>query len=375
MKFDKLRELYYDPSTGFSGADKLYKRVKELGLPFTKSDIKKFLEDQEVDQVFAKRKVKHYYPLVAYKPFSRIQIDLADVSQLAHWNQRVKFLFCGIDVYSRWAWVIPLKSKSEMEVFNAFKLIVEDIEKRTGFPPSQVDSDMEASFLSRRFKAYCKDKLISQKLLPLEDYKGTAVVDRLIRSLRELINRYLTANTTKTYIDVLPLLVENYDSRVNQGIKTAPIEAVSDPDYDEKYWRIIKNKVSKAKASATKAGYSDFKIGDKVRGLLRKKVFEKGTSQKWSSSIHKVEEMRDGLYFVNGRVSGYKPYELQKVGEVETLPKDEAVATALEEEEKQVVADRRLTRAMNKEGVEAKPSAPRQARVKRPRDFGPVILQ
>jgi hypothetical protein len=372
---ESLRQIYYDPATGFSGADKLYKRSKELGLSLTKAQIKKFLEDQETDQVFAKRKVKHYFPLVAYSAFSRIQIDLADVSQLAHWNNRVKFLFCGIDIFTRYAWIIPLKSKGEMEVFNAFKLIVEDIEKRTGFPPSQVDSDMEASFLSRRFKKYCEDKLISQKLLPIDDYKGSGVIDRFIRSLREMINKYLTAYTTKTYIDVLPQLVENYNSRVNQGIQTAPNDAILDPDFDEKYWRIIKNKVSKAKASATQAGYSDFKIGDKVRVLLRKKVFEKGTNAKWSSSIHKVEEMRDGLYFVNGRVSGYKPYELQKVGEVETLPKDEAVATALEEEEKQVVADRRLTRRMNKEGVEAKPSAPREARVKRPRDFGPVILQ
>jgi hypothetical protein len=86
-----------------------------------------------------------------------------------------------------------------------------------------------------------------------------------------------------------------------------------------------------------------------------------------------ITSMEGGEYFVSDRVGGYKPYELQKVGVVEKLPQDAEAVARLEAESKQVVAEKRMTRKMNKEGIEASASvsAPREQRVKKPRDIGP----
>ena len=37
-------------------------------------------------------------------------VDLADM-QLSKFNKRICFLLCVVDIYSKYAWVIPLKNK------------------------------------------------------------------------------------------------------------------------------------------------------------------------------------------------------------------------------------------------------------------------
>ena len=39
-----------------------------------------------------------------------------------------------------------------------------------------------------------------------------AIVERVHRTIREMIGRYMQINNTKKYIDVLPKLVENYNN-------------------------------------------------------------------------------------------------------------------------------------------------------------------
>jgi hypothetical protein len=375
-RMDELAKLYYDPKTGFSGSDALYKRAKAHGLKLSKAEVVAFLKKQEVAQTFARRKVKHHYPLISYSPFSRVQIDLMDISQLAHWNGGVKFLFCAIDSFTRYGFALPLKSKNDSEVLQAFNQIVHEITQIRGFPMIQLDSDQEPSFRSRAFEAYCEDNRIHQHFLALHDYKGTAFVDRFIRTLRELMNRYMVAHSTKRYVDVLDELVANYNTRVNQGIRATPEQAKTNPAFGTKYWELAQKKIKKASSAAEQGDYTGLQVGEKVRVLLRKQLFDKGTVQKWSTTTHVVERTADGQYFVSGRVGGYKVYELQRVGEeVEKLPRDEEVVGVLENEAKQVKTGKQMDRAMRKEGIDPVVLEPRTSRVKKPRDFGPVILQ
>ena len=51
-------------------------------------------------------------------------VDLADIQLISKFNQRFKLLLCVIDIYSRYAWVIPLKDKKGITITNAFQDIV-----------------------------------------------------------------------------------------------------------------------------------------------------------------------------------------------------------------------------------------------------------
>ena len=47
--------------------------------------------------------------------------DLADVQLLNKFNKRIRFLLSVIDIYSKCAWVIPLKDKKGIIITNAFQ--------------------------------------------------------------------------------------------------------------------------------------------------------------------------------------------------------------------------------------------------------------
>ena len=52
------------------------------------------------------------------------QGDLADVSNLAKYNDKHRFLFCLLDVFSKFAWVVPIKDKSGKTFVEAFKSVL-----------------------------------------------------------------------------------------------------------------------------------------------------------------------------------------------------------------------------------------------------------
>ena len=40
-------------------------------------------------------------------------VDLADMQSLSRYNKRIKYLFCAIDLFSKYVWVIPMKDKKK----------------------------------------------------------------------------------------------------------------------------------------------------------------------------------------------------------------------------------------------------------------------
>ena len=53
-------------------------------------------------------------------------VDLADVQLLSKFNKGFRFLLCVIDIFSKYAWVIPLKDKNGISIVNAFQIILKE---------------------------------------------------------------------------------------------------------------------------------------------------------------------------------------------------------------------------------------------------------
>ena len=51
-------------------------------------------------------------------------VDLADMQSLSKYNKGIKYLLCAIDLFSKYAWVVPLKDKRGISIVNAFPKIV-----------------------------------------------------------------------------------------------------------------------------------------------------------------------------------------------------------------------------------------------------------
>ena len=52
------------------------------------------------------------------------QMDLADMQSMQKFNNGYRYLLVCIDVFSKYAWVIPLKNKTGLSLVKAFKVIL-----------------------------------------------------------------------------------------------------------------------------------------------------------------------------------------------------------------------------------------------------------
>ena len=57
-------------------------------------------------------------------------VDLADMQLLSKFNKGFKFLLCVIDIFSKYAWVIPLKDKKGISIVNAFQKILKESNRK-----------------------------------------------------------------------------------------------------------------------------------------------------------------------------------------------------------------------------------------------------
>ena len=58
------------------------------------------------------------------------EVDLADMQSLSRKNKGIKHLLCAIDLYSKYAFVIPLKDKNEISIVNAFDKIIKQSNRK-----------------------------------------------------------------------------------------------------------------------------------------------------------------------------------------------------------------------------------------------------
>ena len=56
--------------------------------------------------------------------------DLADKQLLSKFNIGFRFLFCVIDTYSKYAWVVSLKDKKGVSIVNAFQITLKDSNRK-----------------------------------------------------------------------------------------------------------------------------------------------------------------------------------------------------------------------------------------------------
>ena len=51
-------------------------------------------------------------------------VDLADMQSLSKYNKGIRYLLCTTDLFSKYAWVVPLNNRTEIAIVNAFQRII-----------------------------------------------------------------------------------------------------------------------------------------------------------------------------------------------------------------------------------------------------------
>ena len=202
--------------------------------------------------------------------------DLADMTAFKDYNDGYTFLLLVIDIFSKYGWIVPLKNKKGETIVKALK----DIFKESGRRPAKLWTDKGREF----FNEDVKDLV---ELYATENEEKSSIAERWIRTMKEKMFKYFTDNSTYTYIDVLPDLVEDYNNTVHSSTKLTPVEA-SKEENELKVWRNLYPDRYKTSRLNPK-----FSVGDEVRITKKKKVFEKGYTTRWTEEIFTIKEIRE----------------------------------------------------------------------------------
>ena len=73
--------------------------------------------------------------------------DLADMQLISKFNKGFRFLLCVIDIFSKYAWVVPLKNKG-ISIVNAFQKILNDSNRK----PNKIRLDKGSEFYNSSVK-------------------------------------------------------------------------------------------------------------------------------------------------------------------------------------------------------------------------------
>ena len=79
--------------------------------------------------------------------------DLVDMQLISKFTKGFRFLLCIIDIFSEYAWVVPLKDKKGISIVNAFQKILD----KSGRKPNKIWVDKGSEFYNNSFRKWLKD--------------------------------------------------------------------------------------------------------------------------------------------------------------------------------------------------------------------------
>ena len=144
------------------------------------------------------------------------------MQSLSKW---IKHLLYTIDLFSKYAWVVPIKDKKGNSIVNAFKKII-----WRGRKPNKIWVDQGSELYNNSFKDFLK--IMNIEMYSTYNEGKSVVAEIFIRTLKNKISEHMTATSKNVYFEVLDGIVNKYNNTVLRTIKIKPIE-ITNGYYDE----------------------------------------------------------------------------------------------------------------------------------------------
>ena len=215
-----LKSLYYNVKqpTAFAHEEILWENIKLHDRNITRKQLQEWLSHQDVYTTH--RRVIRRFPRrrIVTKGLNDLwDSDLMDVSNLARHNNGITFIGIFIDVFSRYLYAVPMKNKSTKETLKAIKEAL-----RQSYPnqPETIHTNAGKEYVGKEVEDYLCDCDIYHQVSRNELKVNYA--ERVIRTMKKKIYKYLYHNKTQKYIDALPDLVAGYNSSFHSSVKQAP---------------------------------------------------------------------------------------------------------------------------------------------------------
>ena len=103
------------------------------------------------------------------------------------YNKGIKYLLCANDLFSKYAWVIPIKDKKGVSIVDAFQKILGNSNRK----PNKIWVEKGREFCNNSFKKWLKDNDI--EVYSIHNKGKSVVAERFIRALKNKIFKHMAA--------------------------------------------------------------------------------------------------------------------------------------------------------------------------------------
>ena len=298
-----INDIYFDRS-GFGSRATTLKDAREKDKSITKEDVEEFFRKN----VEEKRKPRGENSFVAPHSFFEFQLDLFFISKNDLEHQKFRIGLVLIDIFSKYATVIPVTSKEPPDMLAG---IMEGLQKM-GDKPKMFYSDEEGSLYSKTVIEYLEGEKIE-----IHRTRGhPAFAERFIRTYKDMLFKRVEADEKKgkeniQWIDYnLEILLTYNNKTVSSATKMTPLEARKKKNEFE-----VKLNISlQAKRNRT---YPEVEVGDRVKIMRKKGISEKERTSHWVKTPQTVKRIDKKLgqnyYYLENDSRGYLRHELLKV--------------------------------------------------------------
>jgi hypothetical protein len=243
-----ISDFYFDPkiSGSFSSVSGFQKNNKTF-------------KNKELDSLKFEDAVNLHKPYINKQIW---QADLIDVRKIKFSNSHYGYILTCIDVLSKFAWAVPIKTKTAQSTKIGFEKIL-----ASGRKPEKIHVDEGNEFKGECMK-YLKNSGI--QLYFTNSFFKASIVERFNRTIKNRMYEVMTHRKNKKYTDVLQDLVDSYNKTLHTSIGMKPNQV------SEKNEKVVYNRLYKDEQDAIIQ--IKFRKGDYVRRFKKKDIFSKGYS-------------------------------------------------------------------------------------------------
>ena len=293
-----LENIYYDIKDGYSGVDKLYRKAKEEDNNIKLSDVKKWLDKQQLHQQYKKERLKKNGFQVDHS-LIEFQIDLVMIE--SERKEGYDYILTCIDIFSRIADAELVKDKKGFTVMNG----MEKIFQRMGIP-KQIYCDLGSEFNNSFFKEMCNMKQV--ELIMVRSH--APYVERFNQTFKNMLYKVMNDKGFLNWHKYIPDLIYNYNHSYHSSIKMKPVEVVKRSN--EAWLNSVRTKTFDQKKVT-------FVVGDLVRLMLtRGDIKTRSYKPTYSKSVYEIEEVQNDKLKLKGESDYVYEYDVLKVGFAES---------------------------------------------------------
>jgi len=247
-----ITHFFRTPSLGgYRGRDAIWRRINQAFIGISREHVGKILKQHEIKQLVggADTQEKRDRRFVA-KPNDYWQVDITYFKKTIR-NSHYKLLVI-VDLFSKFAWTIPLRIKPKTTEVNPIVHSLKDLFMRES-PPKYLSCDNE--FNTDLLKVMCSKFGVIVK--PGTPYKATdqAAVERLHRTIKDGVKRDLYSNRRDVWTTIIKDITFSYnctphDSLKVKGVTYCPMRIHRGIDVKQTTSRMVNGDIENAREKA-----------------------------------------------------------------------------------------------------------------------------